>query len=227
MALRLVVQDLNVRAKSGRVILSVPTLEIAPGEAVVIKGPSGAGKSTLLHALAGLLERVDGAVNWGQRNLNQMPGAARTEFRRKTLGIVFQDHLLFDELDAFGNASLPSAFAPRRDRVNIRMQAADMLDRLNLTGQFRQSVTTQSGGERQRVAVARALAHNPQVLLADEPTASLGREAANALIDDLLRMTHDDGRTMIAVSHDAVFQDAAPRVIEMRDGRIVTETQNA
>lgn len=227
MALRLAVQDLVVRAKSGRVIVSVPELEIASGEAVVIKGPSGAGKSTLLHALAGLVERVEGTINWGQRNLNQMPAAVRTEFRRATIGIVFQDHLLFDELDAFGNAALPSAFAPRRDRTNIRMQAADMLDRLGLTGQFRQAVRTQSGGERQRVAVARALAHNPQVLLADEPTASLDRDAADALIDDLLTMTHDDGRTLIAISHDQAFQAAAPRVIEMRDGQIVSGAVNA
>lgn len=227
MAMRLSVEGLVVRAKSGRVLLSVPKLDVAPGEAVVIKGPSGAGKSTLLHALAGLLERTEGAINWGQRNLNQMPRAMRTAFRRETIGFVFQDHLLFEELDAFGNAALPAAFAPRRDRENMRMQAADTLDRLGLTGRFRDNVATQSGGEKQRVAVARALAHNPQVVLADEPTASLDRAAADALIEDLLRMTHDDGRTLIAVSHDEAFHAAAPRLIEIRDGEIVSGATHA
>ena len=227
MALPLSVEALTVRSGRGRVLLSVPELRIAPGEAVVIKGPSGAGKTTLLYALAGLLNRAEGAVTWGQRNLLQMSPAMRTAFRRESIGFVFQDHLLFEELDAFGKAALPSSFAPRRERSALRMQAADMLDRLGLTGQFSQSVTQQSGGERQRVAVARALANNPAVILADEPTASLDRAAADALIDDLLRMTHDDGRTMIAVSHDVTFQEAAPRLIEIRDGEIVSGAVHA
>ena len=227
MGLSLSVEALTVRARGNRVLLSVPAFEVGPGEAVVIKGPSGAGKSTFLYALAGLLNGVEGSVTWGQRNLLQMSPRMRTAFRREAIGFVFQDHMLFEELSAFGNAALPALYAPRRDRENIRIQAADMLDRMGLTGQFAQSVTQQSGGERQRVAVARAVANNPQALLADEPTASLDRAAADALIDDLLRMTHDDGRTLIAVSHDVTFQEAAPRLIEIRDGRIMPSAVNA
>ncbi|MEL7344592.1 MAG: ATP-binding cassette domain-containing protein [Pseudomonadota bacterium] len=220
MGLALSVQDLRVNTASGRQLLSVPEFGVAAGEAVVIKGPSGAGKSTFLYALAGLMGRVEGSVTWGQRNLNQMSPKMRTTFRRETIGFVFQDHHLFEELSALGNAALPSAYAPRAQRSNIRVHAAEMLDRLNMTGQFAQPASKQSGGERQRVAVARALANNPPVILADEPTASLDRAAADALIEDLLRMTHDDGRTLIVVSHDTAFQDAAPRLIEIRDGHL-------
>lgn len=227
MSLPLMVEGLIVRSKNGRELLSVPLLEIAPGEAVVVKGPTGAGKSTLLYALSGLLGGIEGSVRWGTRNIYEMSKAKRAEFRRGSIGFVFQDPLLLEELDAFGNAALPSVFAPRGDRSNIRMLAADALDRLGLTGQFSQKVAQQSGGERQRVAVARALANNAPVLLADEPTASLDRGAADALIDDLMRLTHDDGRTLIAVSHDARFQDAAPRLLELRDGRFVESGGNA
>lgn len=217
----LALKNLVVRAPSGRVLVSVPELSVAPGETMVIRGPSGAGKSTLLYALAGLIDVADGLVCWGRTEISALPDRARSEFRRSSIGFVFQDHHLFEELSALGNAGLAAAYAPRIDRAAIRAGAQDGLARLGLAEAGHRRIASFSGGERQRVAVARALAGNPAIVLADEPTASLDRDNADALIDDLMSVAGFGDRTLIVVSHDEAFHTRADRVVTLRDGEVV------
>jgi len=211
---------------AGRTLLALDTLSVEPGLAVAIRGPSGAGKSTLLYALAGLLRPDAGTIRWGDTDLAALPDHRRAAFRRDRIGFVFQDHLLFEELSAPRNAAIAALYAPRGDRARIRDGGAALLDRLGLPATPRRS-DTYSGGERQRIAVARALATDPGIVLADEPTASLDRSNADALTDDLIRLARDEGRTLIAVTHDTRFHDQADRVIDIVDGRLAAEGAHA
>ena len=208
-----------VRAEDGRSLLDLPALAVSPGEALAIAGPSGAGKTTLLHALAGLMRADAGSVTWGGTDLAGLGEGARTAFRRRHLGLVFQEHLLFDELDAQANAALARSWAPAAERGPIARRGAALLASLGLPGGSRRSVASFSGGERQRIAVARALAADPAALLADEPTASLDRASAAALADVLVRLAHEEGRTLIVVSHDEALIARATRVLRLDGGR--------
>lgn len=230
MAQALTIDALVVRAPGkqagGRVLLDLPRLALDPGTALGVRGPSGAGKSTLLHALAGLLDRVEGRIAWGATDLYAMPRARRAAFRNAHVGMIFQDFLLFEELGALDNASLSALFRPRRQRAALRAGARQHLDRLGIDAAAR-SVASFSGGERQRVAVARALAADPAILLADEPTASLHRDAADALIGDLLALVQGGGKTLVAVSHDPNLLARMDRVIDIADGRLTAAPDDA
>jgi putative ABC transport system ATP-binding protein len=217
--LPLVVSGLSVAA-AGRALLTVPALNLDAGRALAIRGPSGAGKSTLLLALAGLIEAA-GSVRWGAADLLRLPPAGRAAFRRAHVGLVFQDFLLFEELDAEANAALAAGFAPRAQRAAIRARARAALERLGLGDRTGRTVASLSGGERQRVAVARALAHDPAIILADEPTASLDRAAADRLIGDLVDLSRVERRTLVVVSHDPALTGRMDRVIDIVDGRLL------
>ena len=208
------VSDLRVDAL-GRTLLAVDRLAVEPGEAVAVTGPSGAGKSTLLHALAGL-NGATGRIAWGETSLLALAPAARTRFRGRHMGLVFQDHLLFEELDARANAAIVGAF--RADPA-IARRADDLLERLAVP-RGRRDARTFSGGERGRIAVARALAHDPAVVLADEPTASLDRLHADRLTADLVALTARAGRTLVVVTHDERLRAACDRTVALADGRL-------
>ena len=216
MGLPLAIRDLQVTGPSGRVLLAVEALDMAPGSLVGVRGPSGAGKSTLLYALGGLLP-ASGAVHWGETEILSLSDEGRTAFRAEHIGMIFQDFLLFEELGNAENAALPALFAPRARRAATRAAAVANLRHLGLEPGPR-PVASFSGGERQRVGVARALASNAPILLADEPTASLHREAADALVDDLVTLTRAQDRTLIAVSHDLQLLDRMDRVLWVQDG---------
>lgn len=223
--LRLAVRDLVVRSggEGGRVLLDVPSLDVAPGEVLAIAGPSGAGKSTLLHALSGLVPPDRGRVVWGEpeagTDLAALGEGSRTGFRSSHLGLVFQDHLLFDELDAQANAALARAWAPAAERAAMARRVEALLASLGLPDDPGRGVASYSGGERQRVAVARALAADPPAVLADEPTASLDRASAATLSDVLMRLAEEDGRTLIVVTHDEALMSRAHRVLRLVGGR--------
>ncbi len=225
MSLALHVRDLEVHAPNGRVLVRARQLDVAPGETVGLRGPSGAGKSSLLYALAGLQARMSGAVVWGDTDLTPLNDHTRARFRRQYMGMIFQDFLLFEELGALNNASLAAAFGAPAERHQIRHTARTLLQRLGLTDLGR-TVESFSGGERQRVAVARALSNNPKVILADEPTASLDRAAADTLIADLTRMARDEGRTLVVVSHDDSLLSQLDRVLQVVDGELKQETRH-
>ncbi|MDF0600835.1 ATP-binding cassette domain-containing protein [Psychromarinibacter sp. C21-152] len=219
MALPLRVTGLDVRSPRGRTILSVEDLQLPAGALLGVRGPSGAGKSTLLYAIAGLWPQAAGAVHWGDTDVMGLGEARRTAFRAANIGMIFQDFLLFEELSAQDNAALTSLFRPRDRRRQVGERARTRLAALSLPETAR-PVASFSGGERQRVAVARALAHDPAILLADEPTASLHREAADRLIHDLTALAKDSGTTLIAVSHDVALLSRMDRVLTVQDGRI-------
>ena len=215
------VENLVIRARDGRSVLELPHLDVPAGGTLAITGPSGAGKSSLLHALAGLLRPSQGRILWGATDIAGLSEAACARFRREQVGLIFQDFLLFEELGALGNAAISAAFAPARERHAIETQAQSWLARLGLGKRPEPSVRTFSGGERQRVAVARAMSHTPAVILADEPTASLDRVSADRLIDDLLAVAAAEGRMLIAVTHDARLAERLGRELKLADGRVV------
>ena len=216
MGLPLAISGLRVASPGGRMLLDLPDLTVAPGTCLGVSGPSGAGKSTFLYAVAGLLA-ASGQVRWGETDLLGLGSARRTAFRAQHMGFIFQDFMLFDELSALGNAGVAACYAPRRDRQRLRRRAEEGLRTLGL-GHGQRRVDTFSGGERQRVAIARALAADPTILLADEPTASLHREASEAIVADLTALAREHGRTLIAVSHDRALLDRMDRVLRLENG---------
>lgn len=217
--LPLEVRNLSVTGSRARILVRADALSVAPGEAIGIRGPSGAGKSTLLYALAGLQPTASGEIRWGGSNLVALSEGERARFRRKNVGMVFQDFLLFEELTAAGNAGLAAAFGEKRDVLSIKNRAGAVLERLGIR-ETRRNVDSFSGGERQRVAIARALANDPGIILADEPTASLDRDTANRMISDLLDLTRTGGKTLVVVSHDRNLLDRMDRCIDVIDGSL-------
>lgn len=224
MGLPLKIEGLVVPGGRGRVLLSVPELSLPAGALVGVEGPSGAGKSTLLYALAGLLD-VAGSIRWGEVDLASLRAEGRARFRADSIGMIFQDYLLFEELGAVDNAALSALFRGRGERDGVRARARDRLDRLGLGGTAGRRVASFSGGERQRVAIARAMAAEAPVLLADEPTASLDRPAADRLVDDLVTLARETGTTLIAVSHDARLIARMDRVLTITDGAVTGDRE--
>jgi len=220
----LTVEGLRVTNRDGRVLLDVPWLTVPPGQSLALRGASGAGKSTLLHVLSGLVRPTAGRVVWGGQDIAALGEDARARFRRQTLGLIFQDCHLFEELSATGNAALAAAFAPQAERAAILSSAERWLTGLGLSHTGKRTVDTCSGGERQRIAVARALAADPAVILADEPTAALDRANADALGADLVALAAQGGRTLITVTHDAALAARMGRQIALADGRIVEDS---
>lgn len=216
-------EGVAVAAESGRVLLRVPKLTLPAGQAVAIRGPSGAGKSTLLMVMAGLIRPRAGSVSWGATDLVRLADAARGRFRRRHFGLIFQDFHLFEELNALDNAAVSAGFAPPAQRDALRAGAARWLDRLGLGGAGGRRVDSFSGGERQRIAVARALAADPEVILADEPTAALDRANADRLAEDLMRLAREDGRTLVVVTHDPALSAQVDRVLTLADGEITDD----
>ena len=212
------IRDLVVSAQDRR-LLSVPALDLPGGTILGVRGPSGAGKSTLLMALAGLAGG-GGAVIWGDTDLMTLTPRQRAAFRTRWIGLIFQEPLLFDDLSAPANAALAALWSPGPSRAAIRQRAAAMLDRLGLPAGGRH-VASFSGGERQRVAAARAMATDAPILLADEPTASLDRAAADRLTGDLIAQARGAGRTLVVVSHDPVLLDRCDRHVTVADGTVL------
>jgi len=220
----LTVEGLRVASRETRVLLDVPRFSVAGGQSLAVRGASGAGKSTLLQVLSGLVRPTSGRVIWGGQDIAALGEDARARFRRDTLGLIFQECHLFEELSATGNAAVAAAFAPQARRAAIRAVAARWLTGLGLPQTGRRTVGSYSGGERQRIAVARALAADPPVILADEPTAALDRANAETLGADLVRLAREGGRTLITVTHDADLAARMDRQITLADGRIVEDS---
>jgi ABC-type lipoprotein export system ATPase subunit len=198
-------------------------LEVAAGETLAVMGPSGCGKSTLLHLLGGL-DRPSAGELWlaGQR-IDQMNERGLAAVRRQAVGFVFQAFHLMEELTAVENIELPALLAGRSPR-GARRRAADLLDQVGLADRARHLPSQLSGGQRQGVAIARALANEPLVVLADEPTGNLDSESTL----DVLRLfdqLHEAGQTLVVVTHDARIAATADRMISMRDGSFVDETR--
>lgn len=199
-------------------VLTVPGLVLKAGSATALMGPSGAGKSSLLHALAGIERPAEGSVDWGTGDLWALPGGARDRWRRERLGLVFQDMHLLGGLSALDNVLLPVLFDHRRAPAALRDRAAALLDGLGVAAA--RGVGAMSRGERQRVALARAVLRRPQVLLADEPTASLDAAAGRQVGGLLLDAAAEAGATLLVATHDPVLLALLPARLVLRDGRV-------
>jgi lipoprotein-releasing system ATP-binding protein len=205
------------------------SLSVDRGEMVAIVGASGVGKSTLLHALGGL-DSVDvGTVRIGNADLTAMSDAERVAFRNRHVGFVFQFHHLLPEFSAAENTEMPLRIA-RVPAAERRPRAAQLLARVGLGERLSHRPGMLSGGEQQRVAVARALVMSPSVLLADEPTGDLDEQTAAALHALLRDMHREQGLTSIIATHNTRLAAACDRVLRLQEGKLVSsekpETRN-
>jgi len=195
------------------------SLDIVAGEAVAIMGPSGSGKSTLLHCLAGVLVPDSGVVEFKGHEIQSMDEQRRAALRLANFGFVFQFGQLLPELTAVDNVTVPLLLGGMR-RSHAVARADEWLDRLGLGGLGGKLPGELSGGEAQRVAVARALATEPDVLFADEPTGSLDSLAAEHVMSVLLQTVRASGTTVVVITHDARTAAYADRTVIARDGTI-------
>ncbi len=196
-------------------------LEVRYGEVLAIMGPSGSGKSTLLHCLAGILRPDEGEVWFGGQRTDRLGERARTELRRRSFGFVFQFGQLVPDLPAIENVMLPLLLAGRR-RAAAREQAAALLARLELAGLEQRRPGELSGGQAQRVAVARALVIRPEVIFADEPTGSLDSLAGLRVMQLLTGAAREQGATVVLVTHEARVAAYSDREVLVRDGRVTS-----
>jgi putative ABC transport system ATP-binding protein len=199
------------------------TVSASRGEILAVMGPSGSGKSTLLHCLAGILAPDDGEVWFCGQRLDTLREAQRSELRRKRFGFVFQFGQLVPELTAEENAALPLLFSGAR-RGAALTQARSWFGRLGLDGLEHRRSGELSGGQAQRVALARGLVAEPDVLFADEPTGSLDSVSGELVMSLLTAAAREQGITVILVTHEARVAAYADREVIVRDGRVSTLT---
>ena len=197
-------------------------LTLDPGDFVAIMGPSGSGKSTLLHIVGALESPTGGHVEVAGRRLDGMSERELTALRRDHIGFVFQFFNLLPSLSALENVLLPALIARRFDEETHR-RAVELLDRVGLAERASHLPSELSGGEQQRVSIARAVLMSPQLLLADEPTGNLDSRAGRQVLHLLRELGQEEGHTVVMVTHDPGAATIADRVVFLRDGRIAGE----
>jgi lipoprotein-releasing system ATP-binding protein len=197
-------------------------LHVAYGEMVAIVGASGVGKSTLLHVLGGLDRADSGQIIVADTDVRSLDDAALVQFRNRNVGFVFQFHHLLPEFDAAENVEMPMRVA-RQNGAQARRRAADLLMRVGLGDRLTHRPSEMSGGEQQRVAVARALAMQPALLLADEPTGDLDEGTADSLHELLRDMHGEQGLTSIIATHNPRLAAACDRVLRLERGQLRPE----
>lgn len=201
-------------------VLKGVDIEIAKGEIVSIVGPSGAGKTTLLQIL-GTLDRPDaGDVEVNDVNFSKLNEKELAAFRNKHIGFIFQFHQLLPEFTALENVMIPALIA-RKDTKSVTARSKELIGYLGLSERMEHKPSELSGGEKQRVAVARALINNPSVLLADEPSGSLDSKNRDELHKLLFDVREKFGLTLVIVTHDKELAALSDRVIEMKDGKMM------
>lgn len=199
------------------------TLEVRGGEFLSVEGPSGCGKTTLLNLLGLLDVPSSGAIRWNGQQAGQMRERERSRLRLEGVGFIFQRFHLLPDLTAIENVELPLR-AARRPPAERRQRAQSLLDRMGLGSRSSAYPHQLSGGEEQRVAVARALANGPGLLLADEPTGELDLASADTVLDLLVEAHRDSKAALVIVTHNPQVAARASRHLTMRDGRIVSDT---
>lgn len=206
-------------------VLKGVDIEISKGEIVAIAGKSGAGKTTLLQILSTLDSADSGRVILNGTDLNTLKGDKLAEFRNKHIGFVFQFHQLLPEFTALENVMLPALIA-KKSRNESEAKAKEILTFLNLADRLNHKPAQLSGGEKQRVAVARALINNPDIIFADEPSGSLDSTQKEELHNLFHNLRDQMGQTFVIVTHDITLAQSADRIIYMKDGVIAPETDN-
>ncbi|MEO3816337.1 ABC transporter ATP-binding protein [Plantactinospora sp. B24E8] len=195
------------------------SLSVSPGEMVAIMGPSGSGKSTLLHCLAGILVPDSGEIHFDGRRIDTLTEYDRSLLRRDQFGFVFQFGQLVPELTAEENVALPLLLGGTRRAAALK-QARPWFERLGLAGMEQRRSGELSGGQAQRVALARGLVARPGVLFADEPTGALDTLTGEQVMDLLVESAREQGTTVVLVTHEARVAAYADRQVIVRDGRV-------
>ncbi|MHA6723112.1 ABC transporter ATP-binding protein [Sphingomonas sp. RS2018] len=194
-------------------------LSVAPGEIVALLGPSGSGKSTMLQAV-GLLEGgFEGSIRIAGEEAAKLDAAGRTRVRRKQMGFVYQFHHLLPDFSALENVVLPQLIHGAT-RADADARAASLLETLGLGARLTHRPSQLSGGEQQRVAVARALANRPALVLADEPTGNLDEATADVVLAEFLRLVRDQGSAALVATHNERLARRMDRVVRLHEGRL-------
>lgn len=203
-----------------RTIIQPQTWQLDAGQQVLLRGVSGSGKTTLFNILAGLLHPSSGVVKYGDQSLYALPEAARDRFRAQAIGYVFQNHHLIPSLTALENVVMPLAFARVSASSTWRLRAAVLLEQVGLEAFANYLPRRLSTGQRLRVAIARSLANNPRLLLADEPTAALDREAAIQVMDLLQNTCRQQNAILIVASHDSALVERFDVTADLQEGQL-------
>ncbi len=197
-------------------------LNIYAGQVLAIVGASGAGKSTLLHCIGTLDLPSAGRIRLGGEELTTMSSSRLAAVRNRSIGFVFQFHHLLPEFNAVENVMLPGLIQGR-SRKEMEKRASALLEEVGLSHRVSHRPGELSGGEQQRVAVARALVLDPKLLLADEPTGNLDSATSDAIHDLFFQINRLHGTTIVVVTHNSAFAESMPRVVRMRDGKVETD----
>jgi len=195
------------------------SIEVKRGEFIALVGPSGSGKTSMLAMLAALLSPTSGSIYIGEAELGQLKEKERAKFRREKIGFTFQSNNLVPYLTSLENVELMLRLNNRLNKAG-KERAKELLVRLGLENRLNNLPNQLSGGQQQRVAIARALVHNPEVVLADEPTASLDTERAFQVVETFADLIHEQNRAGIMVSHDLRMTKYVDKVIQMIDGQM-------
>ena len=218
-------QHITRRLPEGVTLVQDASLKVERGEFIAITGPSGSGKSSLLYLL-GLLDRpTEGRVLLEGRDTASLSTAELASLRLARLGFVFQFHFLLPEFSTLDNVLIPIRRLGRLKDNAARTQAMKLLEALGMAEAARKLPEQLSGGMRQRAAIARALANDPAIILADEPTGNLDTRNAAAVFDIFARLAAEEGRAILVVTHDAELAKRANRRIHLVDGRIVSDSR--
>ncbi len=215
------VQDLTYtvqEAGKDRVILNHINCSFEQGKIYTISGPSGSGKTTLLYAMAGLLDQVRGEVHIGETEMLRERRRTRDRIRLEKIGIVFQNLNLFDFMNVEDNILVPYYLRKQKISMKVRRQTGEYLDLLNLGQIQKKQISALSGGEQQRVAIIRAIVSAPQLILCDEPTASLDSKNVYIFMEALLKLQRESRSTIVIVTHDQRVYDYGDEKIQIVDG---------
>ncbi len=213
-------ENISKSFKDGKArVLKEVSLEIQKGEFVVITGASGSGKSTLMSVLSGLERADEGKVFYGEEEITLMTDKQLTEFRRRTVGFIFQQYYLLSHLSVDKNVKMGADLAGNKDYLEI-------IEKVGLYEKLKRRPAELSGGEQQRVCIARALAKKPEVLFLDEPTGALDETTGRSVLEYIAKLQREQGFTMIMVTHNLNIADMADTVIKMNSGKIAEVYKN-
>lgn len=202
-------------------------LEVQQGEYVGVIGPSGAGKTTLLSMITGVDHPTRGMVRVADTDVHQLSEDALAQWRGLTIGVIYQSFHLMPSLSLLDNVLLPMDLCGLLDNSHSRDRALALLDEVGLLEHAQKKPAAISGGQRQRVAIARALANDPPIIVADEPTGRLDSHTADHILAIFRRLTTDQGKTLLLVSHDRGIERRVDRVIHLEDGRLLESMPEA
>ncbi len=212
------IRSLHFRYPQDGFQLAIDDLAIEAGETVGIIGPSGAGKSTFLNLIAGLLKPATGTISVDGQQINALSDAAARRYRASRLGFVFQDFGLLDYLSAHGNILYPYRVSSALElTAEIRERFSDLTEKAGISGLLKRRPAALSQGEKQRVAICRALLHKPKLILADEATGNLDPDNKTIVLDLIQKVAAESGATLVAVTHDHDLLPRFQRVIDFRD----------